>query len=76
MAKSIRVITKQLGRPKTTGKGRLFGVRLHAPQIALLDAWIAEQHDKPSRPEAIRRLIALGLPVHLVNGDKPARKKK
>ena len=26
-----------------------------------LDDWITEQHDEPSRPEAIRRLVELGL---------------
>jgi len=29
--------------------------------MSALDAWITEQHDLPSRPEAIRRLIELGL---------------
>lgn len=31
------------------------------PQLAALDAYIAAQPDAPSRPEAIRRLIELGL---------------
>jgi len=61
MSKSISVITKRRGRPKTSGTGTLFGVRLHAPQIAQLDAWIAKQDDAPSRPEAIRRLVEMGL---------------
>jgi hypothetical protein len=29
--------------------------------IATVDAWIAEQDDQPSRAEAIRRLVELGL---------------
>ncbi|HWF94048.1 MAG TPA: hypothetical protein VG291_03725 [Xanthobacteraceae bacterium] len=29
--------------------------------LASLDAWIARQDDQPSRPEAIRRLVELGL---------------
>jgi hypothetical protein len=33
-------------------------VRLHKTQLAALDAWIAEQSEpKPSRPEAVRRLV-------------------
>ena len=33
-------------------------VRLQPPQMAELDAWITAQPDpKPSRPEAIRRLV-------------------
>lgn len=37
-------------------------VRLHPPDIARLDAWIAEQPEpRPSRPEAMRRLVAEAL---------------
>ncbi len=36
-------------------------VRLHRPQIAALESWIARQADKPSRPEAIRRLVEQAL---------------
>jgi len=32
-------------------------VRLQPPDLAALDAWIKLQADKPSRPEAIRRLV-------------------
>jgi hypothetical protein len=62
MAKSIRVIPKKRGRPKTTGRGTLIGVRLHPPELVRLDAWIATQDDpKTSRPEALRRLAEVGL---------------
>jgi hypothetical protein len=63
MAKSIRVITKKRrGRPVTTGKGTLVGVRLLKAPLAKLDDWIARQgEDDLSRPEAIRRLVELGL---------------
>jgi hypothetical protein len=44
--------------PPATGKGELIGVRLQPPQLAALDSWIDQQPEpKPSRPEAIRRLI-------------------
>jgi hypothetical protein len=63
MGKSIRVITKKRrGRPITTGKGTLIGVRLLDDPLATLDAWIARQKEPElSRPEAIRRLVELGL---------------
>lgn len=63
MAKSIRVITKKRrGRPVTTGKGTLIGVRLLDPPLAELDDWINRQKEPDlSRPEAIRRLVELGL---------------
>jgi hypothetical protein len=65
MAKSIGVITKKKrGRPVTTGKGTLIGVRLLDDPLTTLDAWIARQKEPDlSRPEAIRRLVELGLKV-------------
>jgi hypothetical protein len=65
MSKSISVITKKRrGRPVTTGKGTLIGVRLLDDPLSSLDAWIAKQKEPDlSRPEAIRRLIELGLKV-------------
>jgi len=35
--------------------------RLQSGQLDQLDAWIAKQDDAPSRPEAIRRLLAKAL---------------
>jgi len=60
MAKQT-VITKKKRGPAPTGKGVLLGVRLQPPALAALDAWIDRQDDQPSRPEAIRRLVELGL---------------
>lgn len=48
------------GRP-ATGKGAPIQVRLQPDQLAQLDQWIAAQADQPSRPEAVRRLIAAAL---------------
>jgi cytochrome c553 len=64
MAKSIRDSKKskpKIGRPKTTGTGQPQVVRMHDQQIAAIDAWIAMQDSEISRPEAIRRLVELGL---------------
>jgi hypothetical protein len=36
-------------------------VRLEPAQFEALDAWSAEQKREPSGPEAIRRLVELGL---------------
>jgi hypothetical protein len=52
---------KRLGRPKTTGKGHLIGLRCHKPFLAAVDEWREEQDEKPSRPAAIVRLAELGL---------------
>src|SRR5437868_6894986 len=63
MGKPIRAITKRRrGRPVTTGKGTLIGVRLLDAPLAALDAWISRQKDPElTRPEAIRRLVERGL---------------
>jgi hypothetical protein len=51
------VITKA-PRPPPTGTGELIGVRLQPDQLGALDKWIARHPDpKPSRPEAIRRMV-------------------
>jgi hypothetical protein len=34
---------------------------MHEEQIVAIDEWIDEQDEKISRPEAIRRLVEIGL---------------
>jgi hypothetical protein len=51
----------KIGRPKTTGSGQPQVVRMHDQQIAEIDAWIVMQDVEISRPEAIRRLVEIGL---------------
>jgi hypothetical protein len=64
MAKSIRDTSKKVetrGRKKTTGPGEPVMLRLHPPLTTRLNDWIRAQDDSPTRPEAIRRLVELGL---------------
>jgi len=56
----VSVVKKRIGRPPT-GVGLLIGMRWHEPALAAIDAWRARQPDLPSRSEAIRRLVELGL---------------
>jgi hypothetical protein len=64
MGKSIRDIAKRPGRPKTTGPGTGVMVKMHDPQLDAIDAWISKQKEPDlTRPEAIRRLVELGLTV-------------
>jgi hypothetical protein len=75
MTKSIRDSKKsrpKIGRPKTTGPGQAQVVRMHDQQIAAIDAWIALQGAEISRPEAIRRLVELGLIVRTKSKQPPA----
>jgi hypothetical protein len=58
------VITQKRRGPPPTGKGTLIGVRMLGRPLAELDAWITSQDEAElSRPEAIRRLVELGLAV-------------
>jgi hypothetical protein len=52
---------KKMGRPPT-GIGKTIGLRLYPDEEAALDAWIAQQPvPRPSRPEAIRRILRRAL---------------
>ena len=62
MATQETVTARKRRGPKPTGKGVNIGVRLQPEQLAALDAWIASQPKLLSRPEALRRLAARGMP--------------
>src|SRR5690349_16875733 len=57
---AISVIRKKRGRPPT-GVDPVTAIRLSPEIREAVDAWAAEQKDAPSRSEAIRRLVELGL---------------
>jgi hypothetical protein len=50
---------KRIGRPPVGAI--LIGVRVPPADVATLDAWIKKNAPDTSRPEAIRRLVELGL---------------
>jgi hypothetical protein len=60
MAKSIHVIHKKRGRP-ATGHDPVLTVRLSPTARIAVENWAKQQPDKPSRSEAIRRLIEIAL---------------
>jgi len=60
MAKTTREITKS-GRKRAPETGTPVLVRLQADPLAAIDDWRRSQPDLPSRSEAIRRLVELGL---------------
>jgi hypothetical protein len=51
----------KIGRPQTTGSGQPQVVRMHDDQLAAIDDWVEKQGTRISRPEAIRRLVEIGL---------------
>jgi hypothetical protein len=64
MAKSTRDTTKiaeKIRRKRPPAPGTPVMTRLQPDQLAKLDAWIKRQDDELSRPEAVRRLVDLGL---------------
>jgi hypothetical protein len=63
MAKQSRArLTKPERKP--TGKGTLVGVRLQPPLLAALDAFVKEHDEHPSRPEAVRLILADALTLY------------
>jgi hypothetical protein len=81
MRASISGTEKKRGRGRpSTGIGKNIGLRLYPGLEDRIDGWRARQPDKPSRPEAIRRLIEVGLetkapagtPTHPPNQTTPA----
>jgi antitoxin component of RelBE/YafQ-DinJ toxin-antitoxin module len=57
------VLAKKKRGPAPTGIGVQVVVRMQPAPLAALDSWSAKQDDKPTRAEAIRRLVELGLTV-------------
>jgi len=46
-----------MGRPPGRIQGRLFQMRVSDTFLRAIDGWRLKQPDKPSRAEAIRRLV-------------------
>ncbi|WP_426424890.1 hypothetical protein [Bradyrhizobium genosp. A] len=60
--KKRTVIAQKRRGPPATGKGTPIVVRMQPDVLATLDGWIARQAPPfPTRPEAVRRLVELGL---------------
>jgi hypothetical protein len=55
-----KVIPKKPGRP-ATGRHPVLAVRLPPALRSAIEGWAKQQNDKPSRSEAIRRLIEFAL---------------
>jgi hypothetical protein len=62
MSKSIREITKS-PKKRAAATGDPVLVRVQPDMAKALDDWRRRQEDLPGRPEAIRRLVELGLTV-------------
>ena len=75
MKKSIPVNKKSRGRPKKVGGVYpVSAVRLPPDLGAAVDKWAERQDDQPTRSEAIRRLVELGLAGRKTAGPPSAKK--
>jgi hypothetical protein len=63
MGASISGTEKKRGRGRPRLNPKSIHLTLVPDQLAGVDKWASGQSDKPSRPEAIRRIIELGLTV-------------
>jgi hypothetical protein len=61
--KKATVIPRKRPGPAPTGKGQPVVVRMQPAALEILDHWIEKQKEPHTRPEAIRRLVELGLKV-------------
>jgi hypothetical protein len=64
MAKKTVLAKKKRG-PAPTGKGTQVVVRMQPAPLEALDDWVSHQADRPTRAEAIRRLVEIGLQVRI-----------
>jgi hypothetical protein len=55
------MLAKKRRGPFPTGQGVQVVVRLQPEPLGAIDQWLAKQPDHPTRAEAIRRLVELGL---------------
>ena len=60
-----RSVTKRKKKREAppAGAGTLIGLRLEPQALARVDRWAASQKDAPSRAQAVRRLLELGLAI-------------
>jgi hypothetical protein len=71
--KKKTVIPQKKRGPPASGKGEPVVVRMQPPMLADLDEWIARQKQPfPSRPEAVRRLVNIGLNANIRMGKRPS----
>ncbi|OAF06679.1 hypothetical protein AYJ54_19345 [Bradyrhizobium centrolobii] len=62
MIKATHVNTKAR-KTRATETGDLVGVRIQNDLAKQIDDWRRQENDLPGRPEAIRRLVEIGLKV-------------
>jgi hypothetical protein len=67
---------RRRGRPSTGGRREGVLVRLEPAQLKVLDDWAEDHEIRGLRPEAIRRLVEIGLQAKYDEVSEVARKKR
>lgn len=63
-------------RRRATATGTLVGTRFQSDLLDAIDTWRKGQADLPTRPEAVRRLVELGMAVNATNLGKQSENKR
>ena len=59
----------KLPKRRASTTGTLVGTRFQAPLLDAIDSWRKAQDDLPTRPEAVRRLVELGMTLKPANAQ-------
>jgi hypothetical protein len=70
MKRSTIYSAKKSKRGRPPVESEAINVRMAVDAIKSLDAWRRQQDDLPGRPEAIRRLVEIGLEATSKKGGK------
>lgn len=62
-------------RRRASTTGTLVGTRFQATLLDAIDSWRKDQLDLPTRPEAVRRLVELGM-MHGTTKRTPVRSQR
>lgn len=80
MKKSVAIESPMNAKPRqrATTTGTLVGTRFQATLLEAIDSWRKDQTDLPTRPEAVRRLVELGMACGAApsNGSSTRRVKR
>jgi len=58
---NVNTLKQPERKPRAKAAGMLVGTRFQPDLLAAIDLWRKAQSDLPTRPEAVRRLVELGM---------------
>jgi hypothetical protein len=58
---NVKTLMQPDRKPRARTAGTLVGTRFQSDLLAAIDLWRKGQTDLPTRPEAVRRLVELGM---------------